>query len=56
MLKSKHFKTEQELLAFCNQQMSGMQCDSVVLLSPPPNHVISIIKDVTNGEWILFYK
>lgn len=52
---SKHFKTEAELLQFANSGISGMQCDIKTLIDPSPKHIISIVKDVTNGDWVMFY-
>lgn len=43
MLKSKHFKTEQELIDFVNDNKIQH------------NRLLPIVKDVTNGDWILFY-
>jgi hypothetical protein len=42
MLTSKHFRTEQELLDFANMET----------IFP---FIFTIFKDVTNGDWILFY-
>lgn len=45
VLVSDHFKTEEELLAYAN-----------AALKDPLIKIISIIRDVTNGDWILFWQ
>ena len=42
MLRAKHFKTEQALIEWANGK-NGTE------------YIISIIKDHTNGDWIIFY-
>lgn len=42
MLTSKHFKTELKLITWANSK-GGTE------------YIISIIKDVTNGDWVIFY-
>lgn len=46
-MKSKHFKTEQELLEFANDIIHDERV--------APWNIKGIVKDVTNGDWILFY-
>lgn len=48
MLKSKHFKTEQALIEWAND-IFGDETE------PQWDKVKSIIKDHTNGDWIIFY-
>lgn len=43
MLTSKHFKTETELLEWANAHQFEIE------------HYINIVKDHTNGDFILFY-
>lgn len=45
MLESKHFKTEKDLLDFVNKYRVFLRADVFR----------SIVKDVTNGDWVLFY-
>lgn len=64
MLHSKHFKTEQEMLNWVNQrEIKKAKSDEegktfFWVDSPHPDtyKIISIVKDVTNGDWILFWQ
>lgn len=47
MLKSKHFKIEQDLLDWIN----GTDSPQGILF----DCFRGIVKDVTNGDWIIFY-
>ncbi len=47
MLRSKHFKTEQELLDWCNEMLHEEKI--------APWNIKSVFRDVTNGDWVLFY-
>jgi hypothetical protein len=52
MLKSKHFKTEHALLEWANsKELLGRY----LALLNPNSWIINIFKDVTNGDWIIFY-
>lgn len=46
MLKSKHFKTETEMLEWANEHKAKMEN----WINP-----FQIVKDHSNGDWILFY-
>lgn len=53
-MKSKHFKTEIELLLWFN---TGKEIDGSYTKEDPPRNedVVTVVKDHTNGDWILFY-
>lgn len=47
MLKSKHFPYEHELLNWVNENIASEGLASF--------NIKSIFRDVTNGEWLIFY-
>lgn len=59
MLTSRHFKTEKELIDWVNLNkrvsMSLNATKRIINVPPRTDKIISIIKDHTNGDWIIFY-
>ncbi len=60
MLTSRHFKTEKDLIDWVNLNkgvaMSLNATKRLIDVPPTPDKIISIIKDVTNGNFIIFYQ